>query len=147
MKWTVLPFVLFAIGLSLLGTSLLWPMLVGKKTVWNAEQAKEFDRAGTSLHHLHHEYQMAAGAGNANQTGHGHNHPSNRSPEELAQLKAEYEQTMQDFAQSRSALERARNWRSVPVRVLRWSGIVVLSLGIAAVYLLRTEWAQQFIDQ
>jgi hypothetical protein len=147
MKWTIAPPALMGAGLLLMIAGFIWPRVVGS-SVWSEKQAQRLSTAGADVHRLQYQHAFATD-GESNTGGGGQRRveqfDDNPQPS-TDRIKAELDQAREDWDQAKSELERARKMRSVPSHVLWWLGVVSCFLGVAGYFVLRTEWAQQYVE-
>ena len=107
-------------GVLLVLLSAAWPYLLPKGMLWDDARAVELTNASESLHETMHAH------------GHGHNHDhfgetdANDDPEVVVAAK--------HYRDVQSNLDSAKFWtNSMPVYV-RWSGLAVCVVGVAAYF-------------
>ena len=118
-KSNVLSALTMALGLVLLGASLLWSHLADPKAYWTERQAERRTESGVRLKVLPH--QLADAATDAERK---------RIESEIAKATSEYGQADADLQVARDQLQR-------PITLLRWSGTLCLLVGVVAHYVLR----------
>jgi hypothetical protein len=146
MKWTIVPPALMAVGLVLMIAGFVWPRIVGD-SVWSEEQAGRMSRAGADVHRLQYQHASTRDRENGTQSGLSSVERLEGNPHKSAdRLKAELDQAREDWDKAQSELDWARAKRNGPAAVLWWLGVVNCLFGVAGFFVLRTEWAQQYIE-
>jgi hypothetical protein len=146
MKWTVLPPVVISLGLALMVISWAWPVVMPVKSVWSEEQAQDRSEASADVHRLHYEYHAAVereqGSGSNSAGRGGAMEASGRADE----IKVEYDKAKSRLQRSSEELKSARSFRLGLKGILWWSGIVFSLVGVGGYFVLRMEWAKQYVE-
>jgi hypothetical protein len=148
MKWTILPPVLMAGGLLLIIAGFAWTRLVGNAG-WSEEKAQRLSTAGADVHRLQYEHAFAADS-EANTDGGRRRRVEDfdgSQKRSADRIKAELDQAHEEWDRSQAELNRVRKTRRVSAAVLWGLGIASCLLGVAGYFVLRTEWAQQYVDE
>lgn len=147
MKWTIVPPALMAVGLVLMIAGFVWPRVIGN-AVWSEEQAQRRSQAGSDVHRL--QYEHAFAAERENKSGENDRPFLDQFGDDPVpsadRVKAELDQAHEDWTQSDNELKWARTQRNLGAAVLWWLGVVSCLLGVVGYFVLRMEWAQQYIE-
>lgn len=146
MKWMIIPPILMGCGLLLILAGFVWPRAVGRAG-WSEEQAERRSTAGADVHRLQYQYAAAAEPETDNGgVGRGARPLNEGDRANADRIKAELDRAHEEWDRADLELKAARARRSVPAFVFWLLGIVSCLVGVAAHFVLRTEWAQQLVD-
>ncbi len=106
---------LMAVGVLMVGASLVAPSLSLGRTAWSDEQAAEYQSTSARLHQLSHQHAQAP------------------SPEAAATVRDELEQTQTDYRRLRGQLDTARGLTGRMATILRIGGAVLAVAGVVVV--------------
>jgi hypothetical protein len=146
MKWTLLPPTAMGVGLFLMIAGFVWPRMIGNST-WTEEQAQRRATAGADVHRLQYEHAFATDPEkDEGPHGRGVGRIDDNGQVSVDRLKAQLDQAHEEWDRAESELKWARAKRSIPSHVLWWLGAFGCLLGVVSYFVLRMEWAQQFVD-
>jgi hypothetical protein len=151
MRWTVVPPVVMGCGMILMLGGVVWPRVIPTEMVYSEEKAKELMRAGGELHSAHYAHAEAEHDATRKQPpqqpGVTIAHTHGDGEESVEQAKEKLDKAKRDYDAATAELNSARKWRSMPATILWWLGGTVVTVGVAGYFVLKTEWAQQFVEE
>jgi hypothetical protein len=103
-------------GTILLLASFLVPEQSLSQSAWTAEQAQKYQQSALKLHELSHE------------VGHSDEHG------DTANIERRLDEAKKNFAEVQSELDSATQRPRYFKSILRWSGVVIVSVGIVAYF-------------
>jgi len=130
------------LGLVLVFAAMIWPKLMGPGRVWTEEQAREHSHAAARMHALSEaKYELQHGASHEGHGhAHGHAHSGAHAPgqeQDPATVAAEVEAATERYEKSRDALEGAKSLRTGPATLMKWAGVLLMTLGVAGYFVQR----------
>jgi len=117
MRFSILSSVLLGFGICLLGISIAAKPLARASVPWTDEQAHDYEAATAKLHALSYQHR----------SDHHHDHDHNVDEKNRDDAKREYDRL-------RAALDSARARGSHAAWLLRWSGVVMIVLGMVGCF-------------
>jgi hypothetical protein len=123
---SVLPAAAVAVGIVLLGVSLVWAMLFPASRGWTEEKSRRLTDLGNQAT----EIQLQLGQSRTRPSMHSGVNPA-ELPEKLEKVNAEYKALYEEF---RTATERPKS----ASRYLKWSGIAFVVAGALIVFATRS---------
>jgi len=131
---------LYAIGLGLVlvFAAMIWPKLMGPGRVWTEQQAQEHSQAAARMHELVHANHAHEEAGS--HQGHAHTQSGAHAPggqQDAATVAADLEVATERYEKSRDALEGAKSLRSGPATLMKWAGLLLMTLGVTGYFVQR----------
>ena len=118
-KSILLSTVAIALGLLLIGGSVIYPRMADPRAHWSEGQAETLTDLARQLKEIMHERENATSAA------------------ECARIDLEAEAAMKAYRQAEAELNAARTRSERPAVVLRWSGTLCLGLGLFVYYAAR----------
>ena len=109
------------LGILLLAASFLWPYWSDPKSHWSETQAGNRTELGVEVKVLSHRIEEA------------------RTDAQRQKIQARLEEARKQFDQADVELGHARDRYQLPITLLRWSGTLLLLLGVVGHYLLRAS--------